>query len=93
MKNAIQCALLFLMLTVSAGVLLAADPIKGTLSAVDSKSHALEVITPEGSKSVWYDNNTVWPADVVTPDSLQGKNVTIEIDETSGNAQTVALAE
>jgi hypothetical protein len=66
-----------------------AGTVEGTVKAVDTAMKKLEVSSVTGSSSVSYDAATIWPAGVVDPISLVGKDVTVTTNDMTATAVSV----
>ena len=66
--------------------------VQGVVKQVDQENQSLMVMTSEGESAVSYSADTTWPEGVISPAELEGKEVAVTADETSGAAVAVDLA-
>jgi len=92
MKKTFKLTVVLLaVMCVFGGLGFAAD-VMGNLSSVDSDSKEITLQTGEGSEWFSYSETTVWPQGVTDPMALLSKQVTLSVDESTGDVTSVQLS-
>jgi hypothetical protein len=62
--------------------------VEGAVKSVDAEAKKIQI----GDNWITYGDTTTWPAGITDPSSLVGKNVTVNTDDATSQATSVAEA-